>query len=146
MSRIHYVPLPDSDTEIIEEVTYRRKTTRGMKIKQERTPMEQPLQETTGKTSRSRSKNKRQAQLRQVEQILQEPDNTGESSRSRSKNQRSANLRHVEEPLLEPDSMGYLEAIEDEGHGLPEPDPEGMWPRAQVWSCVFYYYSIANIP
>jgi hypothetical protein len=43
MSRIHYVPVPESDTEIIEEVTYRRKTMRGMKIKREQAPMEQPL-------------------------------------------------------------------------------------------------------
>jgi hypothetical protein len=129
MSRIHYVPLPDSDTEIVEEVTYRQRTSRGMKIKQERAPMEQPLRETTGKTSHSRSKNKSQAQLRHIEEPL--PDNTGEGSRSRSKNQRSTNLRHVEEPLLELDGTGYLDThdIIEEENDIPEPGPR---PQAVV--------------
>jgi hypothetical protein len=110
MSQIHYVPVPESDTEIIEEVTYRRKTARGMKIKREQAPMEQPLQETTRKSSRPRVKNTHQAQLHQVEDTLQEPDNTDESSQSRSKNRRKAKLRQVSEQLPEPDNTDYLHA------------------------------------
>jgi hypothetical protein len=46
MSQIHYVQVPESDTEIIEETMYCRQTHRGMKIKQEQVPMVQPLQAT----------------------------------------------------------------------------------------------------
>jgi hypothetical protein len=92
MSRIHYVPVPESDTEIIEEVTYCRRTTWGVKIKQDRTPMEQPIPKPTGHISRSQGKSKKQAQLCYVEETLQESDDPGESSKSRCKSQRHAKL------------------------------------------------------
>jgi hypothetical protein len=71
----HYVPVPESDTEIIEEVTYRQRTTWGMKIKQERTPMEQPLQEAAGQTSHSQTRVKAQVQCLSMmqSQVLGKP-------------------------------------------------------------------------
>jgi hypothetical protein len=147
MSPIHYAPVPDSDTDILEEVTYRQRTARGMKIKQQQSPMENPLQETTGKASRSRRKNQKQSLLCEVEETQQEPDNTGEHSQSRSKNRRHAKLRQVEEPLLEPDNTDHLdtyEVIEDQRDDLPDPGQGVMQPQVMVQLCIFHYHTIAH--
>jgi hypothetical protein len=149
MSPIHYVAVPESDTEIIEEVTYRRKTRQGMKIKHEQAPMEQPLEGATGRASHSRSKNTRQAQLRQGEETVQEPDTPGEGSQAQNKNQQKAKLRQVDEYLVEPDDTGYLdmhEVLEEEGDHLPEHFPEEQPQAAQVFSCIFCYKGIINDP
>jgi hypothetical protein len=66
MPRPRYVAVPESDTEIVEEVTTRHRTTRGMKLKQERVAMERPLQTKPGKASGSRSKYNKQAQADQA--------------------------------------------------------------------------------
>lgn len=66
MPRPRYDVVPESDTEIIEEVTTRHRTKRGMKLKQERGPIEQPVQTKQTKASGSRSKTKKQAQAHQA--------------------------------------------------------------------------------
>lgn len=67
MPRPRYDTVPESDTEIIEEVTYRQKTKRGMTLKQTRVPMEQSAKSKTGTASTSRSKTKKHVQTTQAE-------------------------------------------------------------------------------
>jgi hypothetical protein len=139
MSPIHYVPVEDSDTEVVEEVTYRQRTTRGMKIKQQQVPMDNPHQETTGKASRSRRKIQSQVQLCEVDETQQELDSPGEHLQSRSKNRRHAKLRQVEEPHLEPDNTDYLntyEVIGEQRDDFPDPGQGGMQPQVMVQLCI----------
>jgi hypothetical protein len=132
MPCIRYVPVPKSDTEMIEEVTYCWRTTRGMKIMQERTPMEHPLQEAAGQTSHSRSRVKAQVQPLPTGQS-QVLGRIGEGSRSWGK--KHANVRDAEEPLLEQDDTSYPdihEEYDEEGDGFPLPGTEYAQPQAQV--------------
>lgn len=145
MSPIHYVAMPESDTEVIEEATYLQRTTRGTKIKQTRNRKEQPSQDTAGQASRSRSKTKRTSQLQEVNLTLQEADSSGRRIQSRSK--RSDKLRHVDEPVLVPDGIDHLDAYEPIDDWPDEPlEPVGEVPQAQacVLSSLFCHYNIAN--
>ena len=142
MSQIHYVPVPDSDTEIIEESTYLENTARGVKIKKARNRKEQPLQEAAGQASRSRSKSTRHAQLQQAALNLDEPDDMGEDSRSRSKSRRKAKLRSIEEPLQEPDNMEYpdaYEAIEEQRESYTEGIAEVTQPQVLVRTSILSF-------
>ena len=62
---MHIVPVPESDTEIIEEVTYLHRTKRGLKTTTKQVTMEQPLKEKRSQASHSRSKSKSQPKIRQ---------------------------------------------------------------------------------
>jgi hypothetical protein len=63
MPRAHNIPVPDSDTEIIEVTAYRKKTKRGVKIKKTEVPMAQSLPTQPPKSSSNRRRTKRTADL-----------------------------------------------------------------------------------
>lgn len=85
MVRTRFVPVPESDTEIIEEEITQHQTKRGISIKTKRTPMTQSLPTKAEKPSDSRSKSKKKAHAPQTENTTEmaedvipqiyEPDN-----------------------------------------------------------------------
>ena len=66
MVRTRFVPVPESDTEIIEEEITQRQTKTGIRIQKKRTPMTRSLPENAEKPSGSRSKAKKKAQVPQA--------------------------------------------------------------------------------
>jgi hypothetical protein len=118
MSPRHYVTVPDSDTEIVEEVTNRRMTKRGMKTTYKQVPIEEPLKEKAEQASRSRRTRKRQTELPEVEATPQEPTDTGDI-----------------------DTHVFIEGHEDH---IPEFDSEELQPQKMVWSFILCCHCIAN--
>jgi hypothetical protein len=108
MSPKNFATVPDSDTEIVEEVGYHRRTKRGMKSTYKQVPATQPPQEKAGQASRSRSTKKRQAQLPEVESPQPEPDPT-----------------HMDDMQ----AHGFIDEQEDD---LPEFVGDVMQPRTMV--------------
>jgi hypothetical protein len=70
MPRPQFDAVPDSDTEVVEELTTRNKTKRGIKLKTTRRVVEQPLQAKVEKASGSRRKNKKQTQAHRAEESI----------------------------------------------------------------------------
>jgi hypothetical protein len=68
MPRAHYDIIPESDTEIIEEVTYRQKTKWGMTLKTTRTVLKVPTPAKAKAASGSQSKSKKKVQAFEVEE------------------------------------------------------------------------------
>src|ERR1700677_1630983 len=76
MPRARYDIVPESDTEIVEEVTYRQKTKRGTKLKTTRTVVRQPTSAKTKTASGSQSKTRKQVQASEVEEEPSPGNNT----------------------------------------------------------------------
>ena len=85
MVRMHFVPVPESDTEITEEEITQHQTKHGISIKTKRTPMTQSLLTKAEKPSDLHSKTKKKAHAPQAEKTtkmaedvipqIYEPDN-----------------------------------------------------------------------
>jgi hypothetical protein len=73
MSPRHFVTVPDSDTEIMEEVGHHRMTKQGMKSTYKQAPIEQPPLEKGAQASRSRNMKKKQTQLPEVGAAQSQP-------------------------------------------------------------------------
>ena len=69
----HSAIVPESDTEIIEEVTYLHTTKQGTSIKTKKAITEQPLKVKLTTLSGSRGKKKGEVPICEVEESLQEP-------------------------------------------------------------------------
>ena len=67
MPQFHQVDIPESDTEIVEELITERRTKRGVSMKKTRTPMTQSLPTKADKPSGSRAKPKKKPQAPQAE-------------------------------------------------------------------------------
>jgi hypothetical protein len=78
MSPRHFVTVPDSDEDIIEEVNYLRKTKKGMKTTTKRVPMTHPPQAKAGDAARSRHKGSRHTQVHRAEDTPQEGAHIGD--------------------------------------------------------------------
>jgi hypothetical protein len=70
MPRSRHATVPDSNTEIIEEVVTSHWTTQGTKIEKTWVPAEQPVYSTTNKSSTSQSKPKNQGNTSRVEEEI----------------------------------------------------------------------------
>ncbi|KAN0130001.1 hypothetical protein V8E53_012155 [Lactarius tabidus] len=68
MPRARYDIVPESGTEIIEEVTYHQKTKRGTKLKTTRTVVKQPIRAKAQTTSRSQSRARKKVQASESEE------------------------------------------------------------------------------
>jgi hypothetical protein len=118
MPRAHNIPVPDSDTEIIEVTAYRQKTKRGVKIKKNEVPMAQPLPAQSSKASSSREKKKRTAQLQ----------------------------KNIDNTIPEEPASEVLEAIGDIEYNYVEGQAEEISLQAKVYRraylCYISYYCI----
>ncbi|KAN0137341.1 hypothetical protein V8E53_004786 [Lactarius tabidus] len=77
MPRARYDIVPESGTEIIEEVTYHQKTKRGTKLKTTRTVVKQPIRAKAQTTSRSQSRARKKVQASESEE---EPIGAGDNN------------------------------------------------------------------
>jgi hypothetical protein len=120
MSPRHFVTVPDSDDDIVEEVNYLRKTKRGMKTTKKQVPMTHPPHVKAGEASHlhSRSKSQRQAQLRRIEHTSQEVADVG-------------------------DMDTYQFTVGNEDHN-PDPIVEEMQPQAMVRLHIFFHQIITD--
>ncbi|KAI9437384.1 hypothetical protein BJY52DRAFT_1230144 [Lactarius psammicola] len=108
MSPRHFETVQDSDTEIIEQVTYRRRTKKGIKTTYKQVRSDQPPVEKSGQASNTRSRTQRQTKLRNEKQL--EPH--------------TAKATQPEE-----DNIGYMdthEFIDEQEDNLNNISPEGM--------------------
>ncbi len=126
MSPRHFVTVPDSDTEIVEQVTYRRRTKRGIKTTYKQVLSEETPPEKVEKASRSRSRTQRQTKLRSERQTVP---------------------RDAEPTQLEPNNIGDMEThefLDGEEDDLPDNSPGGVQPQPTVWSYTFCCNYISN--
>jgi len=118
MSPRYFETVQDSDTEIIEQVTYRRRTKKGIKTTYKQVRSDQPPAEKSGQASNTRSRTQRQTKLRNEKQL--EPH--------------TAKATQPEE-----DNIGYMdthEFIDEQEDNLNDISPEGMQTLPTVWSCL----------
>ncbi|KAI9430790.1 hypothetical protein BJY52DRAFT_1199932 [Lactarius psammicola] len=108
MSPRHFETVQDSDTEIIEQVTYCRRTKKGIKTTYKQVCSDQPPAEKSGQASNTWSRTQRQTKLRNEKQL--EPH--------------TAKATQPEE-----DNIGYMdthEFIDEQEDNLNDISPEGM--------------------
>jgi hypothetical protein len=125
MSPRHHVVVPDSDTEVVEVVTQRRMTKRGMRTTVKHVPIEQPLPENTGRASRSRSRQQKTSEVRASKSKVRavQPD-----------------VGPVGEASMEPahiDDMNTHVFIDGPEEDLPDFAPEEVQPQTLVQSHLF---------
>ncbi|KAI9437087.1 hypothetical protein BJY52DRAFT_1230227 [Lactarius psammicola] len=126
MSPRYFETVQDSDTEIIEQVTYRRRTKKGIKTTYKQVRSDQPPVEKSGQASNTRSRTQRQTKLRNEKQL--EPH--------------TAKATQPEE-----DDIGYMdthEFIDEQEDNINDISPEGMQTLPTVWSCLSCFNDTSN--
>ncbi|KAI9451585.1 hypothetical protein BJY52DRAFT_1190868 [Lactarius psammicola] len=108
MSSRHFETVQDSDTEIIEQVTYHQRTKKGIKTTYKQICSDQPPVEKSGQASNTQSRTQRQTKVHNEKQL--EP-HTARATQ------------------LEEDDIGYMdthEFIDEQEDNLNDISPEGM--------------------
>ena len=126
MSPRYFETVQDSDTEIIEQVTYCRRTKKGIKTTYKQVRSDQPPVEKSGQASNTRSRTQRQTKLCNEKQL--EP-HTAKSTQP------------------EEDDIGYMdthEFIDEQEDNLNDISPEGMQTLPTVWSCLSCFNDTSN--
>ncbi|KAI9444450.1 hypothetical protein BJY52DRAFT_1194297 [Lactarius psammicola] len=126
MSPRYFETVQDSDTEIIEQVTYRRRTKKGIKTTYKQVRSDQPPAEKSGQASNTRSRTQRQTKLRNEKQL--EP-HTAKSTQPGE------------------DDIGYMdthEFIDEQEDNINDISPEGMQTLPTVWSCLSCFNDTSN--
>jgi hypothetical protein len=118
MSPRHFVTVPESDEDIVEEVNYLQKTKQGMRTTTKKVPMTHPPQAKEEEASRSRSKGSRHAQVRRTDGPSQEAANVGDM-----------------------DTHEFIDGYED---NIPDPIAEEMQPKVIVHLKIFHCHSVTD--